>query len=867
MRSVKADISRLLRIFDWLTLRHLRGHLIRSLAVVLGIALGAAVFTSVRLAVHATLESFSRSMDLIAGNTDWTVIRPGGRVPDSLVATLLRHPAVRTASPFLSTYVRSADRETPFLLIGLDPVLDRDLRSWSGQPTDRRASEVWTDLIAQPGSMVIGQRLSETFDWQPGETVQVVHSNRTSTFTILATLAPDGLALVEGERIALCDIATFQELTGLFGQVDRIDLKLATAANADPPASLAALLPAGVVMRSPSARSESGRGMIRAYQLSLTFLSFISLFVGMFLVYRLVALNAAARRRELAVMRATGASGAMLFYLFVGEGSFIGLCGWLLAMPVSSLLVHYLLAGVSRTVSILFVRVPVDQLSLSTWEVLLSLGVTLAVAMLASLQPAREAMRVPPREALDIDPTATIRPRLIGNMAVGGGGLLAMVYPITRLPSPPGLSLPGYLAALVLFVGFALLAPLLLQQFGRLSAPILWRLGGQPAYLAAGYLRQGGVQTAISVGALITAMALFTALVVMIHSFRGTVALWVQQSIAGDLYIRPKLAELNRFRDPLPSRVVDAVRALPMPVERVPMRRLELSVNGHQHLFEAMDYGVYSRRGRFVWMSGDRQRIEADLVDGKGVAVSEVFANKTGLTTGDRYRVQLGEQILDEPILGVFRDYRTRGGAVYFSLTHYRQRFNDSSWSAVHVNFMPHGADPAASMDRAKSALQDCCGESIEMIEGGRLRRAVLQIFDETFAITTVLLLIALVVAALGIATTLAVLVLQRSRQLHTIRALGGSAGQVRRMILWEAGLIVVAGQAAGLICGFILSTLLIYVVNLQSFGWTFIYRVDWQSLAIGLPLIFIAALIGALPAIKLALSSSPAMLLRSGRR
>jgi putative ABC transport system permease protein len=76
---------------------------------------------------------------------------------------------------------------------------------------------------------------------------------------------------------------------------------------------LAPLLPAGVMVRSPSARSESGRGMIRAYQLSLTFLSFISLFVGMFLVYSLVALNAAARRRELAVMRATGASGRTLF--------------------------------------------------------------------------------------------------------------------------------------------------------------------------------------------------------------------------------------------------------------------------------------------------------------------------------------------------------------------------------------------------------------------------------------------------------------------------------------------------------------------------------------------------------------------------
>jgi len=865
--TLAARMRQGLRLFNWFTLRHLRSQWPRTVAVLLGIALGAAVFTSVRLAVHATLDSFTRSMNRIAGGSDLTLIRPGGRVPEQLVAALINHPAVRAASPLLSAYVRPADRETPFLLIGLDPILDRDLRSWSLQTSDASAFARWSALIARPGSLVIGQRLAEAFDWRPGQTVRVAHSSRTASFTVLALLAADGLALVEGGRVALCDIATFQEFTGLFGQVDRIDLKMASAAAASAPDSLAALLPPGVVLRSPSARSESGRTMIRAYQLSLTFLSFISLFVGMFLVYSLVALNAASRRRELAVMRATGASPATLFGLFVGEGAFIGLGGWLLAIPVSSLLVPYLLAGVSRTVSMLFVRVPVDQLALSPWEVMLSFGVTVAVAVLAALQPARGAMRVPPREALDVDPSATLRPRLIRNMAWAGAGLLALVYPIARLPSPPAVSLPGYLAALVLFVGFALLAPLLLRQIGRLLAPILGRLGGQPAFLAAGYLRQSGVQTAISVGALITAVALFTALVVMIHSFRGTVALWVQQSIAGDLYIRPKLAELNRFRDPLPARAVAALQALPMPATLVPMRRLELRANGHTHLFEAMDYAAYARRSRFIWMGGDSRRIEAELIAGNGVAVSEVFANSTGLRTGDRYRVQIGGHVLDEPILGVFRDYRTRGGAVYYSLTRYRQRFNDPSWSGVQVNFSRSGRELEAALDQARSTLLTCCGESLEMIVGGRLRRAVLQIFDETFAITTVLLLIALAVAALGIATTLAVLVLQRRRQLNTIRAIGGSTGQLRRMILWEAGLIVLAGQVGGLICGFILSILLIYVVNLQSFGWTFFYRVDWQSLATALPLIFAAALAAALPAVRLALAASPAVLLRSGLR
>ena len=283
--------------------------------------------------------------------------------------------------------------------------------------------------MTRPGAMVIGDPLGDLFGWRNGQQVPLIHSGKRQLFTVLARLNPQGLAMVEGGRIALCDIATFQEFTGLFGLADRIDVRFKEKRDGNPQASLAPLLPDGVVMRSPAARSQSGRGMIRAYELSLTFLSFISLFVGMFLVYSLIALNAAARRPELAVMRATGASRRMIFGLFVGEGALIGLVGWLAALPISSLMVRYLLNGVSQTVSMLFVRVQVDQLALSPWEIFLSLSVTLMVAVLAALQPAREAMEVPPREALDITPSATLRPRAIRHMALIGLGLLLLVYP------------------------------------------------------------------------------------------------------------------------------------------------------------------------------------------------------------------------------------------------------------------------------------------------------------------------------------------------------------------------------------------------------------------------------------------------------
>ena len=113
-----------LRVFSWFSLRQVRQHPWRAATVLAGVALGAAVFGSVRLAVHASLDTFGRSMDVVAGRADHTVTRPGGRVDEALVVRLLAHPAVRAASPFLSTYTRARDG------------------SGEGQPLDRLATQI-----------------------------------------------------------------------------------------------------------------------------------------------------------------------------------------------------------------------------------------------------------------------------------------------------------------------------------------------------------------------------------------------------------------------------------------------------------------------------------------------------------------------------------------------------------------------------------------------------------------------------------------------------------------------------------------------------------------------------------------------------
>lgn len=853
-----------LRLFIWFSLRNMRKHMGRAATVLFGIALGAAVFTSVRLSVNASLDSFSKSMDLIAGRADHVLTRPGGYVPENLIAKLLNHPMIQSASPVLKTYTQiTPEGAKPFLLIGFDPILDRPLRDWRIAPKDNREIVVWSDLLKEPYTLILGESLTRELKRDEGDVLHLEHARQTANFKILGKLEREGLAQVEGGRVALTDIATFQEFTGLIGQVDRIDIKLKAGTTSEDLDEIRSMLPESIILNPPSATRESGQAMIRAYQLNLSILSFASLFVGMFLVYSLVALNAASRRHELAILRATGASAHHVFFIFLAEGAFLGIAGWLVAIPLGHFLIKYLLHGVSQTISTLFVRVQVDTLSLNISEIIFSFAITVGISIIAAYQPARQAMQVSPKEALEISQLGMQPRKSPRQLALGGLICILLVLPLSRLPAVLDMPLPGYLAIFLLFVGFALLAPWVLQKISHRLSSILLKRVGIPAYLASRYVRDSGTRAAVSVGALITAVALFAALVIMIYSFRQTVAYWTYETIKGDLFLTSKMGEINRFRYPIPQQVINNLQKYRSEVDILPNRQFFLTYGKFPYLFELMDMQVYMQYASFFWLKGDPQTLRPMLKRGEGVIVSEVFSNRTGLSVGDVFKAQIEESYVELPILGIVRDYRTQGGAVFYSMPHFEARYHQTYWGGLRFFFKERSQDLDLAVARLRNDIIDRMGDKVDMYSGKGLRGAVLRIFDETFAVTTVLLLIALVIAGLGIATTLTVLVLERSRQLNTLFAIGASFRQIRTMIFWEAAFLVVIGELAGIICGFILSYLLVYVVNRQSFGWTFIYGVDWDVLGLSVPLIIMTALAAALPAVKMVFRKPPATLLR----
>jgi len=232
------------------------------------------------------------------------------------------------------------------------------------------------------------------------------------------------------------------------------------------------------------------------------------------------------------------------------------------------------------------------------------------------------------------------------------------------------------------------------------------------------------------------------------------------------------------------------------------------------------------------FLSGRRtSEVLAELRDSNAVLVSEPFANKHHLRAGDAITLALGESRGSFRVVDVYYDYSSERGGILMDRTIMLHYLPDPAAS----NLAIYVATDARIEDVREEIERAAAGHRVLMFTNRDLRGEALRIFDRTFAITYALEAIAVLVAVMGVAGALLALVIDRRRELGLLRFLGATSGQIRKLIVIEAGLLGLLANFAGIALGFALSLILIYVINKQSFGWTI--RFHWP----------VAVLLGAL--------------------
>src|SRR5258707_14727232 len=249
-----------------------------------------------------------------------------------------------------------------------------------------------------------------------------------------------------------------------------------------------------------------------------------------------------------------------------------------------------------------------------------------------------------------------------------------------------------------------------------------------------------------------------------------------------------------------------------------------------------------------------QQQVLSELRNSNTVVVSEPFTYKHHLKAGDFITLSLGETQAAFRIADVYYDYSSERGSILMDRKTMLRYLPDPAPSnlAIYVS-------PDAQLETVRTEIEKAAaGHRVLMFSNRDLRAEAIRIFDRTFAITYALEAIAVILAVMGIAGALLALVIDRRRELGLLRFLGASSGQIRKMIVVEAGLLGLLANLAGFVLGYFLSLILVFVINKQSFGWTIRFHWPIAVLLGALTVVYAATVVSGLYPARVAVRLNP---------
>ena len=419
--------------------------------------------------------------------------------------------------------------------------------------------------------------------------------------------------------------------------------------------------------------------------------------------------------------------------------------------------------------------------------------------------------------------------------------LAAVIAYLLCKPGPiDGRPVFGYVATLFAVIAAAMLAPAFVTAVIRILRATLKRFGGAAGLIAGRSLVASLSRTSIVVTALATAISMMVAVGVMVGSFRETVQVWLDEQLRADLYMRAQGPATAGINPPMPAPVERIVEQTPGVAEVDVLRAFQFHYEGTRATFAAANMNILRRRRSLRFLARRPSR------PGPSVIVTEPFADKHHVHVGDVLQIPLGTRTAALPVSGIYYDYSSDRGTVLTDRSTLLKYLPDQPITNMAIYIAP-GVDATKVRRELETRLRDY---PLMIAPNAVLRRAAVEVFDRTFAVTYALEAVAIVVAMLGAANSLLALVLDRRREIGLIRYLGAATAQVRRMILMEAGLLGLLAGSLGLGLGMALSLVLIYVVNKQSFGWTIQFHPPALLLAGALLLVWIVTILaGVYPA------------------
>ena len=817
-------------LFIALILRPLIRDPFRTAITIFGVAVGVAVFLSIRLANQQTMMSFTESVDLVLGRAD-AVIRVEGIDFDEIhfekLHTLRKEIK---AYPVIEGYGVESTSGEVVEIIGTDLLQDSGIRDFSLKTKDKGLKGL-LPLIMDPAGVILPEKFIPGVQFDTDSSLQFLINGKEKSLNVNAILEDKGIAKALNGNFALMDIAAAQKAFDKIGRLDRIDIQFLHPSKFDVmQKKISALMPEHLLVERPQRKNQQVEKMLRAFQYNLTALSFVALLVALYLIYNMIALSVVRRRVEIGTLRALGATPTLIAFIFFLEAGIIGAAGSILGIGLGYYFAQFSLDAVSLTVNNLYAPSYVTEVDFQLQQMspyfLLGVGLSFVSAVI----PAWDAATTPPTSVMR---RGSYDLKLFrGNRQLNYSAMLIFLLAGLCTQLPPINQFPyfGFFSVFLIILGLSMLSPAaLLWTRDRFHNFFKNTLGGE-GLLACMNLSQNVGRNALAVSSLAIAFMMVISMSIMVHSFRQTVIVWIDQTLRADLFVRVAGGRDIDYQHTLPSEPIKNLKQISGVADIDQFRAMDISYNNKPVVLATGDFSVLSQYGNLVIKYGPpASELAQHMVNSNRAIVSEAFSLKHNVNVGDTLNLKTPNGPANLKIAAIYFDYSRERGYIILDRTTFLKYFNENQINS----FVIYLSDKSRLNEVRKEVLNILNEHRLIIRSNTELKKQVLEVFDKTFAITYSLEIIAILVAVLGLFNTLVSLILERKREIGILRFIGAFIQQVKRMVLIEAGILGLIGSAMGLIAGVIVSYILIFVINKQSFGWTIQIHLPYSFIAL----------------------------------
>jgi putative ABC transport system permease protein len=778
------------------TIRGMLAHKLRLLLTTSSIALGVAFLAGTLILTDTMHTAFDRLFGKISSGTDAVVRQESAYsgsegashqpIPASILATVRAVPGVRAAEGEVGGYALLTDTHGKAILatqgagtMGLTMPADAKLRGDIQFKSGHAPSG--------PNEVVIDARSAADHHIALGSSIKILFHGPTRAFTVVGVVTFGGETDLGGTTTAYFDLPTAQAVLGTPGVVDQIDVsavagvsqtELAKRINAVAPAHIEAVT-GKAIAKEFSDSIKKGLGFVT---ILLSVFAGIALFVGSFIIWNTFTMIVSQRSREIALLRAVGATRRQVMRSLLTEALLLGLGASALGLALG--------VGVAKGLSALMGAVGFSLPSTSTQllphTIETSLLVGTLVTVVAALVPARRATKVLPIEALRDSAPGSAKPskrRAVFGTILFGGGVAAL---LDGLFGGGAAALIG-VGVLGVVLGTTTLAPLAARP---LAALLGWplRMRGLPGELARQNAMRNPRRTASTAAALMIGLTLVITVSVFASSLKGSFGDILNGSTKADLYV----SRASNGGEGFSTEVAKTVATVPGVKTVSPTGFGEARFAGQTTGYASVDPATVSQVLNLDVSSGRA----ADLGT-TGVMVRKATAEQHGWKVGSTVPADFAST--GRHALHVVAIFDRKGGfldTAYVLSRASQEAFDGTRLDSAALILIADGADRSTVKKAIAAALRD--HPDAKVVTAKEFAKDASGFIDQLLIFVTVMLLLAVVIALLGIVNTLALSVFERTRELGLLRAVGMTRGQVRAMVRWESVVISLIGALAG---------------------------------------------------------------------